>query len=182
MNAGWSIVSLAAMVAVILLASRQLRLSSLFRWLPAPLWCYALPMIATSLGWLPSGHPSYRALINTLLPFALGLLLLGMDLPSVLGIGRRALAATALGTVSIVLGAPLIAVALQRGLPPETWKGIGALAATWTGGSMNLLALRAILQTPEAMFTSLIIVDALRSRWADGCARSPWHFRARRRR
>lgn len=152
---------LVGIVAAILIASHQSRLGPLFRWLPVPLWCYALPMIATSFGWLPNGHPAYGALISTLLPFALGLLLLGVDLVSVFRVGTRALVATALGSVSIVLGAPLVAWAVRQGLPLEAWKGIGTLAATWTGGSMNLVALRTVLDTPETMFTSLIIVDAL---------------------
>lgn len=161
MSAVWSIVVLVAMVAVILIASRRPMLTSLFRWLPVPLWCYALPMIATSFGWLPSGHSSYRILIDGLLPFALALLLFGVDFPSVLRVGRRALTATMLGSVGVVVGGPLIGWGLQGWLPPDAWKGIGTLAATWTGGSMNLVALRTILDTPETMFTSLIIVDAL---------------------
>lgn len=161
MSDGWPVVVLVLMVAAILIASHQPALAALFRWLPVPLWCYGLPMIATSFGWLPSGHLIYRTLVDGLLPFALGLLLLGVDLPSVLRVGWRALAATAFGSAGVVVGGPLIAWTLQGWLPPDAWKGIGTLAATWTGGSMNLLALATILDTPKAMFTSLIIVDAL---------------------
>ncbi len=161
MSTWWPDVLLVVIVTAILIAERREALKPIFRWLPVPLWCYALPMAATSLGWLPSGHPAYPLLIQRLLPFALALLLFGVDLPSVLRMGWRVLAATALGGGSIVLGAPLVAWALHRGLPPEAWKGVGTLAATWTGGSMNLLALRVMLDTPTSIFTSLIVVDAL---------------------
>ena len=161
MSTWWPDAFLVAIVTAVLAAERRAALKGLFHWLPVPLWCYALPMAATSLGWLPGGHPAYPMLIQRLLPFALGLLLLGVDLPSVLRMGWRVLAATALGSVSIVLGAPLVAWALHRHLPPEAWKGVGTLAATWTGGSMNLLALKVMLDTPDAIFTSLIVVDAL---------------------
>ena len=157
----WPAVVLILIVAGILVAERRRMLQPIFRWLPVPLWCYALPMVATTLGWLPSGHPAYPLLIQLLLPFALGLLLFGVDLASVLRMGWRVLAATALGGASIILGAPVVAWALHHHLPPEAWKGVGTLAATWTGGSMNLLAMKTILDTPEAIFTSLIVVDAL---------------------
>lgn len=136
-------------------------LQGIFRWLPIPLWCYALPMIASSLGWLPRDHPIFQTVIDTMLPFALALLLLGVELRSVLRIGWRALGITAVGSASIVVGVPLVAWLMRAGLPHEAWKGVGTLAATWTGGSMNLLAVRAILDTPQEIFTSLIIVDAL---------------------
>jgi uncharacterized membrane protein len=118
-------------------------------------------MAAVSLGWLPRAHPAYRALTDMVLPFALTLLLMGIDVPSVARAGWRALLAMALGSASIIVGAPGIAWLLRAHLPAEAWTGIGCLAGTWTGGSMNLLALRTVLHTPEAMFTSLIIVDAL---------------------
>jgi len=118
-------------------------------------------MLATACGWLPSEHPSYRWATQVLLPFALALLLLGVDLPSVYRIGWRALGATLIGMMSIGLGLPLIARVMHTALPPEAWKGVGTLAATWTGGSMNLLAVNTMLGTPEEIFTALIVVDAL---------------------
>ena len=161
MSGWWPLALLVFLVIAILFASHLLALAPIFRWLPVPLWCYMVPMIAVTVGWLPSGSTTYRALNDRLLPFALGLLLLGMNLPSVVRTGWRALAATAIGSASIVLGAPLVAWMLRAFLPAEAWKGVGTLAATWTGGSMNLLALRTLLQTPEPIFASLIIVDAL---------------------
>jgi uncharacterized membrane protein len=50
---------------------------------------------------------------------------------------------------------------LHAHLPAEAWQGIGTLAATWTGGSLNMLAVRAILNVPDAIFTPLVVVDAL---------------------
>ena len=49
---------LAVTVAAILLAARQPRAAPLFRWLPVPLWCYAVPMAASALGWLPPADPA----------------------------------------------------------------------------------------------------------------------------
>ncbi|MBI4597082.1 MAG: DUF819 family protein [Candidatus Omnitrophica bacterium] len=156
-----AIVTLLGLVGIVLILQRHPATHRLFKWLPTPLWCYALPMMATTLGWLPRHHPSYPLLTTLVLPFALGLLLLGVDVPAIARVGWRAVAATLLGSVSIVLGAPLMGWLLRAHLPAGAWTGVGTLAATWTGGSMNLLAVRTIVGTPEAIFTVLIIVDAL---------------------
>ena len=151
-------------VIAILLAHRQPRLEPLFRWLPVPLWCYALPMAGVTFGWLPSDAAAlarHRALATALLPAALSLLLLGVDMPSVLRSGRRAMLVAAVGASGVLLGAPLGVWLLRAHLPPEAWKGAGSLAATWTGGTMNLLSLRIMLGTPEEIFAPLVIVDAM---------------------
>ena len=149
------------LVAAILAVQRLPACGRVFRWLPIPLWCYALPAIAVELGWLPANDPSYPWLTTQLLPVALGLLLLGADLPSVLRSGTRVLAAAGIGTAGIILGAALGAWLLRAHLPPEAWKGAGALAGTWTGGTMNLLALRSVLNMPDPLFAPLIVVDAV---------------------
>ena len=45
-----------------------------------------LPVLFVAAGWLPAGDPIYAATTRLALPFALALLLLGVDLPAVLGI------------------------------------------------------------------------------------------------
>ncbi len=161
MSAWWPIVVLIGIVTVLLVAHRQPSLQSLFKWCPLPLWCYAIPLVAVTVGWLPSGHPAYRWLTDHILPLALSILLLGVDVPAVLRSGAQALLAMIAGALAIIVGAPLAVWVLRASLPLEAWKGAGSLAATWTGGTMNLLALRAALATPNAMFAPLIIVDAV---------------------
>ena len=152
---------LIAIVAGILLASRWAPCQRVLRWFPIPLWCYALPLAAVTFGWLPRGDPSYRALNNLLLPFALGVLLLGVNLPSVMRSGARALTAAIVGALGIIVAAAFGIWLLRAQLPAEAWKGAGCLAGTWTGGTMNLLALRSMLDTPEEIFAPLILVDAM---------------------
>jgi len=157
----WPAAVLIVIVAAILSASRLPSCQPVFRWLPVPLWCYVLPLAAAGWGWLPTGTPIYRSLTDQLLPIALILLLLGVDLPSVLRSGVKSLIAAGLGALAILLGAPLMVWILRNALPLEAWKGAGALAGTWTGGTMNLLALRTVLDIPETIFAPLIIVDAV---------------------
>lgn len=155
------IIALTGIVLAILLAQRQPALRPLFRWLPVPLWCYALPLVAVELGWLPQGDPSYRLLTHQLLPFALALLLLGTDLPAILRTGGQVLIAALAGTVGIVTGAVAGLAIVGGSLPANAWKGAGGLAGTWSGGTMNLLSLRAILEIPESLFAPLVVIDAM---------------------
>lgn len=153
--------ALAALVAGLLALQNHPRTRGIFQWLPLPLWCYAVPVIAVQLGILPRDNDVYGLIAAIILPFALALLMLGTDIPSVLSTGPRALGAAVIGSAGILLGAPLGAWLLSAHLPEEAWKGAGALAGTWTGGTMNLLALRAVLGLTDPVFAPLIVVDAV---------------------
>lgn len=159
--AWWPLAVLIGLVALIERASRHARLQRYFRWLPIPLWCYAIPMLLTSVGWLPAHAASYGWITAELFPVALVLLLLGTDLGAVRRLGSQALLAMGIGALGIVCAGPVMGWLLRAHLPPEAWKGIGTLAATWTGGSMNMMALRSILDVPDTAFAPLIVVDAL---------------------
>lgn len=157
----WPAFILLTIVSAILFASHHARFAPLFKWLPVPLWCYALPMAAVTLGWLPRSHAVYAWFTGPFLPVALALLLLGIDLPSVMRSGGKLLAAAAVGAVGIMAGAVLGVWIVRSWMPADAWKGAGALAATWTGGTMNMLAARSLLDVPDAMFAPLVVVDAL---------------------
>ncbi len=161
MTSWWPALVLLAIVGMLLIVSARPEAHAVFRWLPIPLWCYGVPMILNAIGWLPAQADSYGWITNQLFPVALGLLLLGVDLPAMAKVGTQALAAMAIGATGIVLSGPLMFWIVQGHLPAEAWKGIGTLAATWTGGSLNMLALRTILSVPDAVFAPLVAVDAI---------------------
>lgn len=159
--AWWPAAVLVALVAALTWTERRPQGRAWFRWLPVPLWCYLLPAFAVTVKLLPPAHPAYPALTTVLLPVALALLLLGVDLGALLRTSSRALIMAIIGAAGIMGGAVLGARLLRAWLPAEAWKGAGTLAATWTGGTMNLLSLRTVLDTPEPIFAALVIVDAL---------------------
>ena len=162
MNASWfPPVLLVALVSLLTWTSSSRTLRPLFHWLPVPLWCYGVPMVPNACNILPAAHPAYRWIMDQWLPVALGLLLMGMDFSWLARIGAQALLAMAAGSLGIILGGPIIFWLVHTHLPTEAWKGIGALAATWTGGSLNMLALRTVLEIPPEVFAPLVVVDAL---------------------
>lgn len=150
----------AVLVAVVAgLRTVQARRPGWFRVLPVPFWCYFLPMGLSSLGLLPASSPLYGFLGRYALPLCLSLLLVNVDLRSLARLGRPALGAMAVGSLGIGVGAAVFSAVGARWLPPEAWKALGALSASWTGGSANMLAVKEALAVPETVFAPLVVVD-----------------------
>ncbi len=154
-------VCLAGLVAAVLWLSRQPPAARVFRVLPAPFWCYILPMLATSLGVLPSASPLYTLLSTGLLPLCLVLLLMNVDFVALARLRGMALVLMIVSLGGIVIGGTVAFAVLQPFLPPEAWKAAGALSGSWMGGSANMLAVKQSIGTPELLFASVVVVDTL---------------------
>jgi uncharacterized membrane protein len=143
---------LAAVVALVFQVARQPRLRPLFDRLPALVWTYFLPMLSTTAGILPAESPVYRAIARYLLPASLSLLLLSSEIKAIARLGRTALVVMTAGMAGIMLGGIGGFLVLRPWLPPDAWKAVGALVATWIGGSANLVAVAHALEiSPELM-------------------------------
>ncbi|KGE15857.1 DUF819 domain-containing protein [Sphingobacterium deserti] len=138
--------------------------------IPPLLMCYFIPGILNSLH-IIDGTNSPLAGIGSryFLPACLILFTLNLDLRELWNLRKRAGLMFITGTIGIVLGGP-IAVWLTALVAPdvvggagadEVWRGLGALAGSWIGGSANQVALREILQPSPQLFSSIIAVDAL---------------------
>jgi len=149
---------LAGVVALVFRASGVPALTSLFDKLPPLVWSYVVPMLATTLGLLPADSPLYPALTRYLLPGCLTLMLLSSDLRLVARLGQTALLTMTAGALGMALGASLGYLALRPWLPADAWKAVGALTATWIGGSANLLAVATTLDFDPGV---VIIVDTV---------------------
>ena len=141
--------------------ARARALQPVFDRLPALVWTYFLPMLSTTAGILPAESPVYRAMARYVLPASLVLLLLSSEIKAVARLGRTALVVMAAAVAGIVLGAVVGFVALRPWLPPDAWKGVGALVGTWVGGSANLVAVANALSVTSEMQGVLIIVDTV---------------------
>lgn len=142
----------------------------IFRYLPLPFWCYFLPAIISTLGWIPQESPLYSKLSRFLLPACLILILLGATLAPLIRLGVRTLGTMIAASFAIFSGGLLsfFLLLILSGTSPnsesavgELWKGWGCLAASWNGGSANMVAVKEILKTPETIFSNLIVVDVV---------------------
>jgi uncharacterized membrane protein len=133
---------------------------------PALLLCYLLPAIYNSLG-LIDGEASglYPMARDYLLPSALVLLCVAIDLGAVLRLGPKAVIMFLTGTVGVMLGAIVAFVAMGFIHPPavagETWRGMTTLAGSWIGGGANQAAMKEVFAVDATLFGQFVAVDVL---------------------
>ncbi len=137
------------------------RENPIIKHLPAPLWCYFLPMIASAAGLIPKSHEIYSLISTHFLPACLILLLASAHLSKVTQLGKAALIAMAAASMGIILGGPLLFLLFKPFLPENAWMGLGTLSGSWTGGSINMIAVKESIGTPESMFSVMVIVDSI---------------------
>jgi uncharacterized membrane protein len=152
---------LAGVVAAVFQISRIPRLQPLFDRLPALVWAYWLPMLSTTVGLIPAESPLYGAMTRYLLPASLALMLLSSEVKSIARLGRTALVVMAAGVLGIMAGSVIAFTVLRPWLPAEAWKAVGALSATWIGGSANLVAVATALGLSPDLQGVIIIVDTV---------------------
>lgn len=131
---------LAGTLGGLFLLSRVRAFERFFAVLPPVVWAYFLPMFATTAGLFPVSSPVYAWMARYLLPFSLFLLMITVDLPAILRLGRVALLMMLAGTVGIVLGGPIALLTFRSYLPPDAWMGFAALSGSWIGGTANMVA------------------------------------------
>lgn len=143
-----------------------------FAWVPALLLCYFVPALYNTVG-LIDGTDSqlYNPIASrVLLPAALVLLTLSIDLKAIFKLGPRLLFVFCAGTVGVVLGAIFSFQIMEWVWPAavagDTWKGMAALAGSWIGGGANAVAIREIYEVDATLFGQFAVVDvALASLW-----------------
>ena len=152
---------LAALVAFIFWASGLERLKKTFEFVPPVIYVYFLPMFATTFGIIPSSSPAYEWMTRYLLPFALLLLMISIDLKSIARLGPTALFMVVAGTVGIIVGGPISLMIFKEFLPADAWMGFAALSGSWIGGTANMVAIAESVGTPDSAFGPVIVVDTV---------------------
>ncbi|MCK4562558.1 MAG: DUF819 family protein, partial [Flavobacteriaceae bacterium] len=148
---------------------------------PALFMAYMLPALFTTLGviapeWETTSetggiaeHSSSLYFMSSryLLPAALVLMTLSIDVKAVFNLGWKALAMFFTGTIGIVIGGP-IAILLISMVSPETvggagpqavWRGLSTLAGSWIGGGANQTAMLEIYGYDQKLYGGMVFVD-----------------------
>jgi len=155
------VVVLVAIEALVLWLSRHERTKRWFDLLPAVFWIYFLPMLAATSGLITAKSPVYGLITTWLLPASLVLLLLPVDMKAILRLGPTALAMFFIGAAGIMAGAVFSFALFTPLIGKEFWSGFGALSASWTGGSANMIAVKEALSVPDTVFAPMVIVDTV---------------------
>ncbi len=148
---------------------------------PALFIAYLIPAILTTVGliapeWVSVGDTGevtegssnlYYIASRYLLPAALVLMTLSMDLKAVFNLGPKALIMFLTGTAGIIIGGP-IAVLVVGSFWPEAvggegadavWRGLSTLAGSWIGGGANQTAMLEVYGYNQALYGGMVFVD-----------------------
>ena len=157
------------LLALIFYTSNLKSFAGFYKFVPALLLCYFLPALLNSFN-IISGEYSQLYYVSSryLLPASLVLLCLSIDLKEIIKLGPKALIMFFAGTIGIVIGGP-IALLIVSSLFPEwlgadaaqVWRGLATVAGSWIGGGANQTAMKEIFETPNALFSKMIVVDVL---------------------
>ena len=152
-----------------------------YKIVPALFMAYFVPALLTTSGliapeWITIGDSGevvenssnlYYMSSRYLLPAALVLMTLSIDLKGVFNLGPKALIMFLTGTIGIILGGP-IAVLLVGSISPETvggegadavWRGLSTLAGSWIGGGANQTAMLEVYGYNQKLFGGMVFVD-----------------------
>ena len=152
---------LAGLIALVFWLSGLPRLGKLFDITPPVIYAYFLPTLSTTFGITPPSSPAYAWMVRYLLPFALLLLMITIDLRAIARLGTTAIVMLLGGTLGIVIGGPIAYLLFGSFLPPDSWKGLAALSGSWIGGTANMVAIAESVGTPDSILGPIIVVDTV---------------------
>lgn len=139
-----------------------------YKYVPALLMCYLIPAIFNSAGLISSDiSKAYTFSKNYLLPTALVLMTLSIDLKAVFKLGPKALIMFFTATIGIIIGGPialfvvsLISPDVLGGTgPDELWRGLSTLAGSWIGGGANQAAMLEVFEYNPEKYGAMVLVD-----------------------
>lgn len=139
-----------------------------YTFVPTVLMCYLLPAIFASSGLISEEASNlYFIASRYLLPAALVLMTLSIDLKAIANLGSKALIMFFTGTLGIIIGGP-IAILIVSIFSPETvggagfdavWRGLATIAGSWIGGGANQAAMLEVFQYNQEKYGGMVLID-----------------------
>ena len=152
-----------------------------YKIIPGLFMAYMVPALLTTVGliapeWTTTNdagelteHSSNLYFVSSrfLLPAALVLMTLSIDLKAVFNLGWKALIMFFTGTIGIVIGGPIALLIISLFKPdliattgPDAvWRGLSTLAGSWIGGGANQTAMLEIYAYNQAEYAKMVFVD-----------------------
>jgi uncharacterized membrane protein len=152
---------LSGVLGLVFWLSSMPRFRKVFELTPPVIYAYFIPTLSTTFGITPAASPVYDWMGRYLLPVALVLLMITVDLGSIMKLGKTALIMMLAGTAGIVLGGPVAYLVFGGFLPEDAWKGLAALSGSWIGGTANMVAIAESVGADQAALGPIIVVDTV---------------------
>lgn len=146
-------------VAAFFFLLEQVTRAKLFQYVPPLLFIYATPVILNNVDLIPSDSPVYSGLNTYLLPAFIVLMLIKVNIPVVVRVMGKGVLVMLMGTAGVVVGGVVAYFIVHQWLSDDAWKGYGALAGSWIGGTANLFATGEMLGTSEEQIGLAVIAD-----------------------
>ncbi len=146
-------------VAAFFFLVAELTGAKLFHYVPPLLFIYATPVFLNNFDVIPNDSPIYAGLSTFVLPAFIVLMLIKVNIPAVVKVMGKGVLVMLMGTAGVMVGAVVAYLIVHPWLSPDAWKGYGALAGSWIGGTANMAATKEILGTSEEQFGLAIIAD-----------------------
>ena len=131
----------------------------LFQYVPPLLFIYATPVFLNNFDVIPSKSTVYTGLSAFALPAFIVLMLIKVNVPAAVRIMGKGVLVMLMGTAGVVVGAMVSYAIVHRWLSEDAWRGFGALAGSWIGGTGNMAATSEMLNTSEEMFGLAVLAD-----------------------
>ncbi|WP_234949040.1 MULTISPECIES: DUF819 domain-containing protein [Corynebacterium] len=136
----------------------------LFKYVPAMVIMYLACALLNTVGVFGDGEEvtaPLNAVKKVALPAMIFLFLFGCDLRKIIKLGPKLLLTMAVASASLFVAVCAVYWMFQSSLGEGSWKVFGALLASWTGGSANMVAVQDILQGPQTLFGYALITDTI---------------------
>ena len=153
------VLAVLAFVAAFFFMIEQTTRAKLFQYIPPLLFIYATPVFLNNFDVIPSDSPVYAGLSAYLLPAFIVLMLMKVNVPAVVSVMGKGVLVMLMGTAGVMVGAVVAYMLVHNWLSEDAWKGYGALAGSWIGGTANMAATAEMLGTSEEQFGLAVIAD-----------------------
>lgn len=135
--------------------------NKIMKYLPPLIWIYITPIFLSNLNLIPTKAPIYGDLKKYLIPLFICILLLEVDIKSTIKSLKRGIFVMLFGTLGVVVGAAVSFLLLKWAFSIDAWKAFGTLAGSWIGGTGNMAAVAAGLDTSGELFGLAVLADTL---------------------
>lgn len=143
-------------------------IQSLLNWFPAILFAYVIPAAVTHSTGFDLSHVYLHSISrNWIIPFAILTVMSALSIPQLKMVGARPIILFVSGSMVIATLPVMLVFVAQLIIPnahdlfitQEYWKGLVPIVGGWIGGSTSQLVLKELVDTPESLFLSVLVLD-----------------------
>lgn len=156
-------------VSIWWLHRQELRwVQKILNWFPAILFAYVIPALITQTTGADLSSVYLHSLSrNWIVPFAIVMVMSALSFPQLKKVGTRPILLFVSGSLVIAVLPPALVWSSQFISPAthdlfmerEYWRGLVPITGSWIGGSTSQLVLKELVNCPEPLFLSVIVLD-----------------------